>query len=77
MEMIMKETTFTAEEMGALRTIVDYAAKCCREDTIGLILYSGAFHSLDHGLTSGPPYKMARGEDAIVAFARKLDEKEN
>ena len=58
-----KETTFSAKEMAALKIVVDHAAKCCGggEDTMGAILYTGAFHQLDDG------------EQAVVDLARKID----
>ncbi len=57
------ETTFTAAEMGALRHIIWWAAGQCREDTIGLILYSGAKHL------------HLPGEHAAVNLAAKLENK--
>lgn len=57
------ETTFTAEEMAALKVVVDHAARNCGggEDTIGAILYTGAFH------------KLKDGDGAVAALARKID----
>lgn len=56
------ETTFTAEEMAALKVIVDHAANHCGggEDTIGAIMYTGAFHKLN-------------GDGAVCNLARKID----
>jgi hypothetical protein len=57
------ETTFTAKEMEALKIVVDWAAGNCGggEDTIGAIMYTGAFRKL-------------KDEDgAVVALARKID----
>ena len=57
------ETTFTAAEMAALKMVVDYAAKKCGggEDTIGAIMYTGAFH------------KLGKGEGVVAELARKID----
>lgn len=57
------ETTFTAEEMAALKVVVDHAAMCCGggEDTIGAIMYTGAFH------------KLRDGDGAVCDLARKID----
>ena len=65
----------TAGEMRAIRVLVDAAAKACREDTIGALLYTGAFKQLG-GHTphvSGEPFHMARDDSYIVEFARKLE----
>lgn len=60
---VFVETTFTKEEMAALKVVVDHAAKCCGggEDTIGAILYTGAFHCLPDG------------DRAVAVMARKID----
>tara|TARA_Y100000034_G_scaffold125150_2_gene174332 strand:+ start:7507 stop:7929 length:423 start_codon:yes stop_codon:yes gene_type:complete len=69
---------FTEEEMKAIFRLVSYAAKCCGggEDIIGSILYTGAFHFLkdaDTGPDEQGRYAVARGNDAIVALAQKID----
>jgi len=58
-----KEQTFTAEEVAALKIVVDYAAKHCGggEDTIGAIMYTGAFR------------KLKDGDAAVVALADKIN----
>lgn len=57
------ETTFTADEMAALKVVVDHAAINCGagEDTIGAIMYTGAFH------------KLQKGDGAVCNLARKID----
>ena len=61
-------TTFTDEEMKALKVLVDYAAEGCREDTIGAILYTGAF------LCFGSMQNESR-DDSICELAKKIDGK--
>lgn len=51
----------TDGEMRALRVLVDCAAKACREDAVGAILYTGAFRYLSDG------------DDSVCALAQKLE----
>ena len=55
---------FTDDELKAVAVLVQYAARRCGggEDTMGAILYTGAFHLLDNG------------DSAVVQLARKIDE---
>lgn len=54
---------FTDAELKAIAVLVQHAAKCCGggEDTMGAILYTGAFIHLDNG------------DGAVVALAQKID----
>ena len=57
-------TEFTDDEMRAIAVLVRYAAQRCGggEDTIGAILYTGAFRQL------------RPGDGRVVALATKIDE---
>lgn len=66
------ETTFSAKEMAALKIVVDFAAKHCGggEDTIGAIMYTGAFHQLNR-IDDLPNANASIG--AVCDLARKID----
>jgi hypothetical protein len=54
---------FTEKELRAIKYMIDYLARegCHGEDTIGAILYTGAFRLLDDG------------PSAVTDLAKKLD----
>jgi hypothetical protein len=56
-------SVFTTQERRALALLVQYAAKRCGagEDTLGAIIYTGAFRELPDG------------DNGVVRLARKLD----
>jgi hypothetical protein len=55
-------TEFTDKEVAALKIMAKQLADWCREDIIGAILYTGAFHALDH----------ENDKSAVVNLAKKL-----
>lgn len=38
------ETSLTEVQKKAIRIVFEFAAKHCREDIIGMLMYTGAFH---------------------------------
>lgn len=55
------ETTFTPQEMAALRVVLDDIAASDGEDTIGVLMLHGAFHELPNN------------DKAVVDLAAKLE----
>lgn len=66
-------TVLTDSEMRALAVLVRFVAQRCGEDTIGAILYTGAFHQLG-GLSQQPtPEEQHENDTRIVHLARTID----
>jgi hypothetical protein len=77
-------TEFTDAEMRVIARLVRFAAGACREDVMGAILYTGAFHFLkeESDPVLGPPYKALRRDaeqqadpvhQRVVDLARKIE----
>lgn len=66
-------TVLTDSEMRALAVLVRFVAERCGEDTIGAILYTGAFHQLG-GLSQQPTAEQQRENDIrVINLARTID----
>ena len=58
----MENKEFTLGELKAIQIVFEWAATQCREDLMGLLMYTGAFRLLEDS------------DGGVVQLARKIEE---